>query len=96
MTSDRPYRMALTAGEALAELCACAGSQFDPVVVEAFAAELAGNSEAAALRAPQSVSSAARLGVEAGSATLGYPTIAAEKRPSRMPSNRQPAPQRVD
>jgi HD-GYP domain-containing protein (c-di-GMP phosphodiesterase class II) len=96
MTSDRPYRMALTADEALAELCACAGSQFDPVVVEAFAAELAGNSEAAALRDPQSVSSAARLGVEAGSATLGYQTIAAEKRPSRMPSNRQPAPQRVD
>jgi HD-GYP domain-containing protein (c-di-GMP phosphodiesterase class II) len=41
MTSDRPYRAALSAGDALAELHHCAGSQFDPLVVEAFAAELA-------------------------------------------------------
>ena len=36
MTSDRTYRKALSAEVALTELCACAGSQFDPVVVEAF------------------------------------------------------------
>lgn len=36
MTSQRPYRQALTAEEALNELQQCAGSQFDPHVVEAF------------------------------------------------------------
>jgi HD-GYP domain-containing protein (c-di-GMP phosphodiesterase class II) len=36
MTSDRSYRKALSAEVALTELCACAGSQFDPAVVEAF------------------------------------------------------------
>jgi putative nucleotidyltransferase with HDIG domain len=35
MVSDRPHRRALSHGEALAELAACAGTQFDPVVVEA-------------------------------------------------------------
>ncbi len=37
MTSDRPYRQALTAAEALDELRAQAGRQFDPRIVEAFA-----------------------------------------------------------
>ena len=36
MTSDRTYRKALSTEVALSELCACAGSQFDPAVVEAF------------------------------------------------------------
>jgi HD-GYP domain-containing protein (c-di-GMP phosphodiesterase class II) len=36
MTSDRPYRRALPATAALAELLRCAGSQFDPRVVHAF------------------------------------------------------------
>jgi len=36
MTSDRPYRDAMSAEEALAELRGCAGAQFDPVVVDAF------------------------------------------------------------
>jgi two-component system cell cycle response regulator len=36
MTSDRTYRRALSVEVALTELCACAGSQFDPSVVEAF------------------------------------------------------------
>ena len=36
MTSDRPYRRALPVGHALAELFRCAGSQFDPAVVNAF------------------------------------------------------------
>ena len=35
MTTDRPYRAALTAAEAKAELRACSGTQFDPGVVEA-------------------------------------------------------------
>jgi two-component system cell cycle response regulator len=35
MTSDRPYRKALSSERAVAELDACAGSQFDPTVVAA-------------------------------------------------------------
>ena len=42
MVSDRPYRDALSLREALAELRAGAGTQFDPAVVDALAAELAG------------------------------------------------------
>ena len=34
ITTDRPYRPARSADEALAELRACAGTQFDPAVVE--------------------------------------------------------------
>jgi HD-GYP domain-containing protein (c-di-GMP phosphodiesterase class II) len=36
MTSPRPYRQPLSAGHALAEVRACAGSQFDPDVAELF------------------------------------------------------------
>ncbi len=42
MTTDRPYRRARTHAEAAAELRACAGSQFDPRVVEALEAVLGG------------------------------------------------------
>jgi HD-GYP domain-containing protein (c-di-GMP phosphodiesterase class II) len=35
MTSDRPYSPGVPVEEALDELRACAGSQFDPAVVEA-------------------------------------------------------------
>jgi HD-GYP domain-containing protein (c-di-GMP phosphodiesterase class II) len=38
MTTDRSYRAAMPAAEALAELRRCAGTQFDPVVAEALAA----------------------------------------------------------
>ena len=40
-TPDRPYRAPLSPEEAEAEVIRCAGSQFDPVVVEAFLAALA-------------------------------------------------------
>ncbi|TYO94478.1 PAS domain S-box protein [Desulfallas thermosapovorans] len=36
MTSDRPYRKAMTQGEALKELKKCAGIQFDPELVDKF------------------------------------------------------------
>jgi two-component system cell cycle response regulator len=41
MISERTYSRAMPRAEALAELCACAGSQFDPIVVDAFVATLA-------------------------------------------------------
>ncbi|MFL5846990.1 MAG: HD domain-containing phosphohydrolase [Solirubrobacteraceae bacterium] len=41
MTTDRSYRAAMPAEAALLELRNCAGSQFDPVVVEAFCAAFA-------------------------------------------------------
>jgi two-component system cell cycle response regulator len=40
MTSERTYSGAIAPGEALAELRACAGTQFDPTVVAAFAQTL--------------------------------------------------------
>jgi len=40
MTSERVYQRRLTDEEALAELTRCAGTQFDPEVVAAFAADL--------------------------------------------------------
>jgi two-component system cell cycle response regulator len=36
MVTDRPYRAALTSRDALSELRRCAGSQFDPTLVERF------------------------------------------------------------
>jgi HD-GYP domain-containing protein (c-di-GMP phosphodiesterase class II) len=41
MTTDRPYRKALPPADALAELRACAGAQFDPRVVDALVIALA-------------------------------------------------------
>ena len=40
MTSDRPYRKSLSPEEAVAELRQCAGTQFDPQLVELFVAGL--------------------------------------------------------
>jgi two-component system, cell cycle response regulator len=47
MLDDRPYAAARNLESAVAELERCAGSQFDPQVVEAFAAVLAERREAA-------------------------------------------------
>ena len=41
MTSDRPYRAGIGVDAALAELRACAGTQFDPSVIDAFVAAIA-------------------------------------------------------
>jgi HD-GYP domain-containing protein (c-di-GMP phosphodiesterase class II) len=46
MTTDRPYRSALTLEAAVAELRANAGSQFDPAVVEALIAVIEGGTAA--------------------------------------------------
>jgi HD-GYP domain-containing protein (c-di-GMP phosphodiesterase class II) len=42
MTTDRPYCQAVDEAAAVRELRRCAGSQFDPDVVERFCAALAG------------------------------------------------------
>jgi len=47
MTSDRPYRAAWTAAEAVAELRRCASGQFDAQVVELLCAVLVDEDEAA-------------------------------------------------
>lgn len=43
MTSDRPYRKAMPIGEALAELSRCAGTQFDPQLVDIFISIMEGS-----------------------------------------------------
>jgi HD-GYP domain-containing protein (c-di-GMP phosphodiesterase class II) len=48
MTSDRPYRPRMSAEEAIEELLACSGSQFDPRVVETFLRTLAERREPSA------------------------------------------------
>jgi diguanylate cyclase (GGDEF)-like protein len=48
MTNDRSYRQAMTSEAALAELHRHAGTQFDPDVVEAFVAVIAGRARALA------------------------------------------------
>jgi PAS domain S-box-containing protein/diguanylate cyclase (GGDEF)-like protein len=47
MTSDRPYRAAMSHEGALSELRRCAGTQFDDLVVEAFSAVLGERRDAA-------------------------------------------------
>ncbi len=42
MVSNRPYRAAISMSDAVAELRAGAGSQFDPAVVDALVHELEG------------------------------------------------------
>ena len=49
MISDRAYRPARSPEEAVAELRRCAGTQFDPAVVDAFCEALAGPPEPAAV-----------------------------------------------
>jgi HD-GYP domain-containing protein (c-di-GMP phosphodiesterase class II) len=45
MTTDRPYRSAMSVAEAIDELCRCSGSQFDPQVVEVLHTFVAGRAE---------------------------------------------------
>jgi diguanylate cyclase (GGDEF)-like protein/putative nucleotidyltransferase with HDIG domain len=45
MTSERVYRRRVAPDQAIAELRRCAGSQFDPEIVDAFAEELAASGE---------------------------------------------------
>jgi HD-GYP domain-containing protein (c-di-GMP phosphodiesterase class II) len=49
ITSDRPYRRARPVGEALTELQHCAGTHFDPAVVEGLACVIASQATTAAI-----------------------------------------------
>jgi HD-GYP domain-containing protein (c-di-GMP phosphodiesterase class II) len=53
MTLGRPYREKMTHEEAVAELRRCAGSQFDPRVVEAFVQTTVSQEDARAFQAPE-------------------------------------------
>lgn len=50
MTSDRPYRQGMKKQDALAELARCKGTQFDPIVVEAFIEFISRESESQGAR----------------------------------------------
>lgn len=47
MTSDRPYRRAISTAAALEEITTCSGSQFDPALAEAFLDVWGGSARAA-------------------------------------------------
>jgi HD-GYP domain-containing protein (c-di-GMP phosphodiesterase class II) len=64
--SERPYRPGCSAGEALAEIRACAGTQFDPTVVEALESLAAGGLRLAPDRSESKAHLARRLVVWAG------------------------------
>jgi HD-GYP domain-containing protein (c-di-GMP phosphodiesterase class II) len=49
MTTTRPYRAALSVSQAFAELRRCAGTQFDPAVVDALFSRLAAAAASPAL-----------------------------------------------
>lgn len=55
MTSERPFRKAMSPAVAMRELDSCAGSQFDPQVVEAFFASSAERAGAAVPASPSRV-----------------------------------------
>lgn len=63
LTSDRPYKKALGREEAMAELRRCAGTQFDPELVEVLA-KLVGAAPARACEGAEALAAAARAGGE--------------------------------
>ena len=62
MTSDRPYRRAMSVAEARAELAANAGSQFDPAVAEILLEITAGDAEPDVAAAAAQITRAAAAG----------------------------------
>jgi HD-GYP domain-containing protein (c-di-GMP phosphodiesterase class II) len=50
MTTDRRYRTTRSTDDALAEIVRCAGSQFDPLVVDALTLVVAAEAELSARR----------------------------------------------
>lgn len=63
MTSDRPYRKAMSCEQAIAELRRCAGSQFDPVLVERFIEAYLARDES---RSPRPMSAEKEAGLRIG------------------------------
>jgi PAS domain S-box-containing protein len=99
MTSDRPYRAAMSHADAVAELTAAAGTQLDPAVVGALLAEVAGGPAAPAPRAVDRATvmiveedSALRLALEHGLAAEGFDveTVADAATAYRRAAERRP------
>jgi two-component system cell cycle response regulator len=67
MISERSYSSSIPTAEAIAELRACAGTQFDPDVVEAFIASFGESAEAPAMP-PETIDLAAGASVDADDA----------------------------
>jgi diguanylate cyclase (GGDEF)-like protein len=73
MTSDRPYRSAVSVAAALAELRRCAGTQFDPLVVDALCPLVEESSETVSIKVerppvdPDRVREPVPVGIGAGS-----------------------------
>jgi two-component system cell cycle response regulator len=65
MVSERPYRVARSEPDALAELRRCAGTQFDPHVVDAFIAEYFARQSDQLERGAATPSSESRIGAHA-------------------------------
>jgi HD-GYP domain-containing protein (c-di-GMP phosphodiesterase class II) len=63
MVTDRAYRQRMTVDQALAELRACAGTQFDPLVVAAFDKVLAEDRAQVSAEAAWSVDSKSVPGI---------------------------------
>ncbi len=93
MRTDRPYSPAISSAEAIAELRACAGTQFDPAVVETFIATLAepgpgpsvSPSRCAMTARPRSNSRAARPTATTATARAG--ATDETKQPGDAPNN---------
>jgi PAS domain S-box-containing protein len=80
MTSDRPYRTAMTPDRAAGELQSCAGTQFDPQIIEALLAEISKPPTASTKTRP--ASGGPRQAIHGG-VPLSVPSVSSARAPAR-------------